>query len=308
MATLTSNAFVHGVDTNELKAIPIQLIDSSPFGIRDSRSVNLRTSMKRLGILQPITVRKKNNRYEVVFGDGRLIAAKAEGRKTIPCFIRDCDDNEALLLHLTENLARENLTPLEEGKAFELLQEKFGWSVREISEFLGHHKEKSVIASRIKMNKLPDDIKEDLKSHKLTVSQVELIQQIVPPKFLHEEAKYIAEKSMSHEETEAYLISQEPMYKIHRAQTGGPLVTENREVNPAKPDTPVSFKVHEFRITGKIESDFQLENLELTIGPEKRIRLFQEIREALRKISAGDEVEVTVTIWAAARSRPTQVS
>jgi ParB family chromosome partitioning protein len=283
------------------------MISANPSGIRESRTINLRSSIKKLGILQPIMVRRKSDGYEVIFGDGRLAAAKAEGRKTIPCFVRECNDNDALLLHLTENLARENLTPLEEAKAYELLQNRFKWSIRDIAEFLGHRKEKSVIATRIKLTKLPDDVKEAVKSGKLTVSHVELIQKKVPSKFLEDEAKYVADQELSLEETEAYLTSQDPIYKIHETQNEEP---ENKHaIGSAKREPPVSFfKLHESRIRGRVESDFKLENLELTTGQGKRIQLSQEIREALRKVSVGDEVEVVVTLWAAPKPTPIGVS
>ena len=84
--TETLRGLVQSLDRKvDLQSIPVALIDSSPFGVRESRSVNLSISMKQLGILQPIMVRRNDERYEVVFGDGRLAAAKASGQETIPC-------------------------------------------------------------------------------------------------------------------------------------------------------------------------------------------------------------------------------
>lgn len=97
---------VHSVDT-PIQNLPLRLIDPSPYAIREKRTLTLQPTVKRLGILEPIMVRKsKAGRYQVVFGDGQLKEAKALGLKTIPSILRNCNDQEALLIHLTENLAR----------------------------------------------------------------------------------------------------------------------------------------------------------------------------------------------------------
>lgn len=123
---------------------------------------------------------RKGERFQVIFGDGRLQEAKDSGLKTVPAIIRNCDEKEALLIHLTENFVRENFSPLEEAKAFELLKKEQGWTVRQIAEFLGQRRKKSFVAGRMKLNKLPGEVKDHIKSGRLTVSHIELLQRSVP--------------------------------------------------------------------------------------------------------------------------------
>ena len=107
---LKNKGVVHTVDT-QIRQLGVRLIDPSPYGIREQRTISLKPSVRRFGILQPITVCEKDGRFQVVFGDGRLQEAKLSGFKTVPAIIRSCSQKEALLIHLTENLARENFSP-----------------------------------------------------------------------------------------------------------------------------------------------------------------------------------------------------
>lgn len=279
MATLKRNARrVHTVDA-PVRQLEVRLVDPSSYGIRGNRTVSLKESVKRLGILQPITVREKGKRFQVIFGDGRLQEAKSSRLKTIPAIIRNCSEKEALLIHLTENLARENFSPLEEAKAYGLLKKELGWGARRIAEFLGQRRKKSVIAERMKLNKLPGEVKAHIKSGRLTISHIELLQRSVPQNSLPEEANYVAKEELSIEETDAYLKSQEPVYRIH--QLGKQL---NTEPTPpaASPDPTPCVKLHESKISGKVEKPFSSDTLSLTTRGGQQVELFQAMREALR--------------------------
>ena len=150
-------------------------------------------------------------------------------------------------------------------------------------------------------------MKEDLKSGKLTVSHIELLQK-VPPEYIEDEAKTVVKRGLNLAETEAYLTTQQPIYRIHQKSAG----LEERKASSlpcAKIEKPHSFfKLHESRIRGRTEPDFKLESLELVTASGRHIQLFQEIRQALRKLSVGDEAEVSVTIWALAKPKPRRVS
>lgn len=285
---------VHTVDT-QIRQLPVRLIDPSLYGIREQRTISLKPSVRKLGILQPITVREKDGRFQVIFGDGRLQEAKSSGLKTIPAIIRNCSEKEALLIHLTENFARENFSPLEEAKAYELLKKELGWTVRQIAGFLGQSRKKSVIAERMKLNKLPSEVKAHIKSGRLTISHIELLQRSVPVNSLPEEANYVAKEELSIEETDAYLKSQEPVYRIHEA--GKQLATEPAPAAARLDPTPC-VKLRESKITGKVEKPFSSDALSLTTRGGQEVELFHAMREALRELSLGDELEVTVKIFA----------
>jgi ParB family chromosome partitioning protein len=295
---LKNKSTVHTVDT-QTRQLPVRLIDPSPYGIREQRTISLKPSVRKFGILQPITVREKDGRFQVIFGDGRLQEAKLSGLKTVPAIVRNCGEKDALLIHLTENLARENFSPLEEGKAYELLKKELGWTVRQIAGFLGQRRKKSVIAERMKLNKLPSEVKDHIKTGRLTISHIELLQRSVPENSLPEEAEYVAKEELSIEETDAYLKSQEPVYRIHEA--GKQFNTE--PVPAAASPGPAPFvKLHEFKITGKVEKPFSSDALSLTTRGGQEVEFFHAMREALRELSLGDELEVTVKIFAPAKS------
>src|SRR3989304_1752843 len=111
-------------------------IKRNPWSIRSSRTGILEESIKGKGILQPIMVRQKKSgrfKYEVVFGDGRLETAIKLKAKTIPAIIRECDNQEALLLNVDENSARDNFTFPEKSKAYWLLNKERKMSYRDIA-------------------------------------------------------------------------------------------------------------------------------------------------------------------------------
>lgn len=109
-------------------------------------------SIREVGVLQPIVVRRVENGYELVAGERRLRAAKLAGLATVPALIRESDDTEALREALIENIHRENLSPLELAAAFqELLDE--GVSQDEVAERLGYSR--AHIANTVRLLALP---------------------------------------------------------------------------------------------------------------------------------------------------------
>jgi ParB/RepB/Spo0J family partition protein len=128
----------------------LNLIDSPRELIREidgAALVELRESIKANGVLQPILVRPKGERYEVVFGNHRFLAAKGAGLTKIPVQIRDVNDDEALLLAVTENVQRSEVNPIREGQLYERLMLRYDVNV--LAEKIG----KSVlyVQTRIKI-------------------------------------------------------------------------------------------------------------------------------------------------------------
>ena len=112
-------------------------------------------------MLQPVTVRKKRSSFEIVCGSRRVEASKLAQLKEVPCIVRTLTDSESLDLMITENLQRENISPLEEAKAFQSLL--VNHSSCEISHRFG--KSEKYIRSRIKLNELTTPFKELLNSN-----------------------------------------------------------------------------------------------------------------------------------------------
>jgi ParB family transcriptional regulator, chromosome partitioning protein len=109
------------------------------------------------GVIQPILVRPlEEGVYELVAGERRWRAARAAGLATVPAVVRETDDRDSLLLALVENVAREDLSPVEEARAYVVLQDEFGLTLGDIAERVGHSK--PTVSNRMRLLELPDDV------------------------------------------------------------------------------------------------------------------------------------------------------
>jgi ParB family chromosome partitioning protein len=146
---------------SELLEIPVDAIHPNPRQPRrrfepDAAS-GLAESVRRQGVIQPLLVRPRGvGGYEIVAGERRWRAAREAGRATVPAVVRAADDRETLLLGLVENVAREQLTPIEEARAYAVLIDEFGLSLGEVAERVG--RSKPSVSNRIRLLELPDDV------------------------------------------------------------------------------------------------------------------------------------------------------
>jgi ParB family chromosome partitioning protein len=117
----------------------------------------LADSVRVQGVIQPIVVRPDGDGgYELIAGERRWRAAKGAGLATVPAIVRDADDRESLLLALVENVAREDLSPVEEARAYAVLQDEFGLSLGDVAERVG--RSKPSVSNRLRLLDLPDDV------------------------------------------------------------------------------------------------------------------------------------------------------
>jgi len=142
-----------------IRMISINKIDPSPNQARTELGniEELMASIKEKGILQPIIVREKNDRYEIIAGERRCVAAKNIGIKDIPCIEMNVSDNEAMELALIENLQRKDLGVFEEADGLNALADMYGYSHKQISEKIG--KARSTITEIISISKIPKKIR-----------------------------------------------------------------------------------------------------------------------------------------------------
>ena len=113
--------------------------------------------MRAQGLIQPVVVRPLGEgRYELIAGERRWRAARAAGLATIPALVRETDDRESLILALVENVAREDLTAIEEARAYALLQDEFALSLGEVAERVG--RSKPSVSNRLRLLELSDDV------------------------------------------------------------------------------------------------------------------------------------------------------
>jgi ParB family chromosome partitioning protein len=160
-----------GAAPAELSDVPVDAIHPNPRQPRrrfDSDAANgLAESVRAQGVVQPILLRSRAaGGYELIAGERRWRAARDAGLRTLPAVIREADDRETLLLGLVENVARENLSPVEEARAFAMLLDEFGLSLGDVAERVG--KSKPAVSNRVRLLELSDDVLAMLERRQLT--------------------------------------------------------------------------------------------------------------------------------------------
>lgn len=155
----------------EIKYIPISIIKPNPYQPRkdfNQKSLEeLSQSIRSYGIIQPISVRQlKEDSYELIAGERRLRASELAELLEIPAIVVDYRDKESAIIALMENLQREDLNFIEEAEGYNNLILDHGFTQQEIAEKMG--KNQSTVANKLRLLKLPEDIKRSLLEFNLT--------------------------------------------------------------------------------------------------------------------------------------------
>ena len=146
-----------------LAQVPIDHIHPNPAQPRrrfESEAVSgLAESIRAQGLIQPVVLRPRlEGGYELIAGERRWRAAAEAGLATVPAVIREADDRDTLLLGLVENVAREDLSPIEEARGYAVLLDEFGLKLGEVAKRIG--RSKPTISNRVRLLELPDDVLE----------------------------------------------------------------------------------------------------------------------------------------------------
>jgi len=155
---------------SSIRLVPVEQISPSPnqprLDIGQESLSELASSIKEKGLLQPVILRKKGEGYELVAGERRYRASLLAGLKEIPAILREVSDQEALELSLIENIQREDLSPLEEARAYQALMELHNTTQEELAKRLG--KDRSTLANALRLLKLPKPAQEALDKGQIT--------------------------------------------------------------------------------------------------------------------------------------------
>ncbi len=188
--------------THSFFDVPLAAIRESAFNPRKTFDlqglVDLTASVKAQGVLQPILLRPNSPgdggpEYEIVAGARRFRAAKAAGLPSIPAIVRDLDDREALELALLENIQREDLPPLEEGRSFAALHKEHGFPAAELAAKAG--KSVSYVYGRMQLGELPYKVQRHLETGDMLVGAAMAVARIPDPKRQAEAADEIVRRS-----------------------------------------------------------------------------------------------------------------
>jgi ParB family transcriptional regulator, chromosome partitioning protein len=148
-------------DQPELLHVPVETIHPNPRQPRKrfepEAAEGLAASIRLQGVLQPVVVRRRREGgFELIAGERRWRAAKAAGIPTLPALIRDVEDKDSLLLGLVENVAREQLSPVEEARAYASLVDEFELSLGEVADQVG--RSKPSVSNRLRLLELPEEV------------------------------------------------------------------------------------------------------------------------------------------------------
>ncbi len=166
--------------------------------------LELAESIKRYGILQPLTVRRKNSGgFELVAGERRLRAARMAGLREVPCLVAAVSEEDASILALIENIQRRDLNYMEEAVAMQKLIEAYGFSQEKVAEKLG--KSQSAVANKLRLLKLSSPCAELLLSKGLTERHARALLRIEGEEDRMEALRTIIAKGFNVAQTEAYI-------------------------------------------------------------------------------------------------------
>lgn len=158
-------------------SLPIASIVTNPDQPRKSfdetQLSELSDSIKQNGVLQPILVRKKGEKYEIVAGERRYQASKLAGLKEIPAIVREIDDAEVFQLALIENLQRSDLTPIEEARGYRQLLDTKGLTQEGLAKILS--KSRSAIANTLRLMDLPQEVQDVMEEGQITAGHARAI-------------------------------------------------------------------------------------------------------------------------------------
>jgi ParB family chromosome partitioning protein len=157
--------------------VPIDSIDANPLQPRTvfqaERIRELADSIRANGIIQPLIVRRKADRYELVAGERRWRAARMAELTTVPVVVQDIADGKLLEVSLIENIQREDLNPIEVAHAYERLAREHGLSHEEIGQRTG--KDRATITNMIRLLRLPPEVQLLLAEHRLSMGHARAI-------------------------------------------------------------------------------------------------------------------------------------
>ena len=165
----------------------------------DEKLTELADSIKQLGVLQPLMVRKAKSGYQIVLGERRYRAARLAGLERVPVQVVDADDERAYQIALVENIQREDLNPLEESEAYRRLVEDFGLKQEEVAIRVG--KDRSTVANALRILKLTQFLKDALVAGTLTPGHARPLV-VLPPDTMERVGRQVIARGLSVRATE----------------------------------------------------------------------------------------------------------
>jgi ParB family chromosome partitioning protein len=190
--------------TEEANEFPIDLIDPSALQPRvhfdEAKLEELAQSIRANGVVQPLLLRPKGQRFELIAGERRWRAAQRAGLTKIPAVLRDVSDEKVLELALIENIQREDLNPIEEARAYRKLIETMNFTQETVAERVG--RDRSYVTNYLRLLRLPEDIQELVQAGRLSTGHARTLVGLDDVALQRRLARRIIEQDLSVRATE----------------------------------------------------------------------------------------------------------
>jgi ParB family chromosome partitioning protein len=227
----------HKVTSELVNEIDVEKIELNPYQPRtsfDEESLNeLADSIKRLGIIQPITIRSIDGKFQLISGERRLRAAKIAGLKRIPAYVRTTDDQGLLEMALVENIQREDLDAIEVAISYQRLIEECQLTQETLADRVG--KKRATVGNYLRLLKLPADIQLGIRQSHLSMGHARALITIDDPIAQLKLYRAIIDKDLSVRKTEE---------EVRNIQEKHPEKSQKLKANKDLPKTEAQLKDH----------------------------------------------------------------
>ena len=232
-----SNSGSVNIKVSEIKPNPYQ-----PRTTFDQAALEeLADSIKEVGVFTPLLVRKSISGYELIAGERRLRAAKIAKLTEVPCIVKEFNDSEMMEISILENIQRENLSPIEQAKAYVQLQEKLNYTQDMLAKRLG--KSRANITNTLRLLKLPSKVQELVQKNKITYGHARALLGIDNEEKIISLAQRIVDEELSVREIEKIVSGNQQKGKTTKTKTNSnPYLTNVRNIMEKKLDTRVEVR------------------------------------------------------------------
>lgn len=223
----------------------------------EDKLAELADSIRQNGVLQPILVRRKGQKYEIVAGERRYQASKLAGLKKIPAVVREIDDDKVFQLALIENLQRSDLSPIEEAKGYKQLLTSRSLTQEELAKILS--KSRSAIANTLRLMDLPVEIQHMMEQGLLTAGHARAILAVPSEEGRIKLAKKVVTESLTVRQTENLA----PLFSVEHTETRTRVAAPQsfkRAARELRKMLDTNVKVKQVRGKNKIEIEFKDED------------------------------------------------
>jgi ParB family chromosome partitioning protein len=252
--------------TEDTSEVPTDLIDPSllqPRSIFDDAKLDeLAKSISVNGVVQPVLLRRKGTRFELIAGERRWRAAVRAGLTKIPAVLRNVSDEKVLEIALIENIQREDLNPIEEARAYRKLIETLGLTQETVAERVG--RDRSYVTNYLRLLRLPEDLQELLQAGRLSTGHARTLLGLEQVDAQRRIARKIIEQDLSVRATEQLVrLAGQPLPKSKK-RPGSDEADANVRAAESKLRRRLGTKVRIVQVpgasTGRIELEFYSQN------------------------------------------------